>query len=133
MPTLRTVLASILLGSTLWLPQAALASVFNGGGLQGGIGIAGQIEGPLDSSGSGPDAIRNPIVSLLNTVLSFLALAAVITIIIAGLYLIFSNGNEDAKGKAKTIILYTIIGLLIIFFARLIVGLFNNGTIFGVS
>lgn len=70
--------------------------------------------------------IRSIILKVLTFVLNFLALLAVIFIIVAGLRLIISQGEEEAKDKAKKTILYVIIGLLVILFARVIVGLFTS-------
>jgi hypothetical protein len=67
--------------------------------------------------------VRSTIIRILQFVLSFLALAAVITIIIAGIILILSLGNEEQKDRAKRIIYYTLIGLVIVLFARVIVGI----------
>lgn len=55
--------------------------------------------------------------------MSFAALIAVVMIIIAGIYLLFSFGNDDTKDKAKKIIYYTLIGLVILLFARILVEL----------
>ncbi len=70
--------------------------------------------------------IRDVILRVLSFVLDFLALAAVIFIIIAGIRMIVSGGSEDQKDKAKKTILYVIIGLLIVLFARVIVGFFTD-------
>ncbi len=72
------------------------------------------------------DSIRGVIVNVLMLVLDFMALAAVVFVVIAGIRLIVSGGNDEAKDKAKKIILYVIIGLLIILFARVIVGFFTS-------
>jgi type IV secretory pathway VirB2 component (pilin) len=112
---------TLLVGGTAALPPLAVpsahAQVFNGPGLEGGVNAASQVNGPVNKP------LREFVTDLLAKVLNFLALAAVIVVIIAGLYLIFSNGSDDAKNKAKNIILYTIIGLLVILFARTIVGI----------
>lgn len=97
--------------------DAALAQVFDGPGILGGLDAAGGVAG-LPSGD-----VRSTIVRILRSVLSFLALAAVITIIIAGIILILSLGNEEQKDRAKRIIFYTLIGLVIILFARVIVGI----------
>ena len=102
------------------LPRAA-AQVFDGPGLGGGVELAGQIDGPLHGT------LREVILSFLYKALSFLALAAVIMIVAAGFYMVLSNGSDEAKDKAKKIILYVIIGLVIIFIARSLVGFFLNG------
>lgn len=69
---------------------------------------------------------RDFILNILLTVLSFVNLIGVVVVVIAGLYLIFSNGNEEQKDKAKKILLYLIIGLLLLFFARVIVAFFTQ-------
>jgi hypothetical protein len=74
----------------------------------------------------GEQAIRDKIVSALTFVLNFLALLAVIFIVVAGIRLIVSQGEQDAKDKAKKTIIYVIIGLLVIVFARVIVGFFTT-------
>ena len=68
---------------------------------------------------------RETIIEIINFILSFLALIAVIMIIIAGFFLVLGGGSESSAARAKKIILYTIIGLVIIFFARVIVGFFT--------
>ena len=93
---------------------------------------AGAFGGPIPAipgtpSGVSENDIRNRILQALTFVLNFLALAAVIFIIIAGIRLIVSGGEEDAKNKAKKTILYVIIGLLVVLFARVIVGFFTTG------
>ena len=97
--------------------QTAQAQIFNGGGIQQGVDAAGGITGV---SGGSP---REVIINIIATALEFTALLAVVMIIIAGFYLILSVGNEEGKEKAKKIIYYTIIGLLVILFSRMIVSL----------
>lgn len=70
--------------------------------------------------------IRDVITKVLGYVLSFLALIAVVVIVIAGIRLIVSQGSEEERDKAKKTILYAVIGLLIVLFARVIVGFFTN-------
>jgi len=97
--------------------QVASAQVFDGPGIQGGLGAAGGVADLPTGD------VRSTIIRILSTILSFLALAAVITIIIAGIILILSLGNDDSKDRAKRIIFYTLIGLAIVLFARVIVGI----------
>ncbi len=102
--------------------SSALAqTVFNGPGLQGGVKEAGTISGPVHSS------LREVVLTLLRRVLDYLALAAVVVIVGAGVYLVVGGGSEDSKNKAKTIILYTIIGLLVVLLARAVVGFVMYG------
>ena len=78
------------------------------------------------SNGANESGIRSIILKVLTFVLNFLALLAVIFIIIAGIRLIVSQGEDEAKEKAKKTILYVIIGLVVILFARVIVSLFTT-------
>lgn len=87
-------------------------------------GFAGELP-PINGLANGADenSIRNTIIKLINLVLNFLALIAVVVIIIAGIRLIISQGEEEPKEKAKKTIFYAIAGLLIVLFAKVIVGL----------
>lgn len=65
--------------------------------------------------------IRQTIVNILKKVLEFMALVAVVLIVIAGIRLVISQGDEGEKDKAKKTIIYVIIGLVVIVLARAIV------------
>lgn len=105
-----------------------VAPVFNGGPcfppvcdpLVNGVGVVATsgLQGPVNRP------LRDVILLLLAKALSFLALSAVIMIIAAGFYLVLSAGEDAAKDKAKKIILYVSIGLLIILFCRVLVSFF---------
>lgn len=79
--------------------------------------------------GAGSAGIRLAVLNALKFVLNFLALLAVIFIVVAGIRLIVSQGEDEQKDKAKKTILYVIVGLLVVLFARVIVGLFTSGAI----
>ncbi len=101
--------------------QTAHASVYTGGGIGAGVAQAGSVSGSNLT-------VREIIINIVNAVLGFVGLIAVITIIIAGLYLIFSGGNESSRDTAKKIILYTAIGLLIILIASAFVIFIKNAS-----
>jgi type IV secretory pathway VirB2 component (pilin) len=61
------------------------------------------------------------IINVLQWVLSFLALIAVIYIVVAGIRLIVSQGEEEQRKKAKDTILYVVIGLIVVLLAKVIV------------
>jgi hypothetical protein len=87
-----------------------------------------EFAGPTPDVGGLPDAsdpedVRQVIIDILAAVLNFLALIAVVVIVIAGIRLIVSQGEEEQKEKAKKTIFYAIIGLIIVLFARVIVSL----------
>lgn len=89
------------------------AQFYNGGGLEDGIGQVTNIQGPI--SGDPETAVVNTV----NSILNYVALIAVIAIIVAGLYLLLSGGSQ--KDKAKEIVIYTIVGLALILLAKVIV------------
>ncbi len=97
--------------------QPVWASVYNGGGPLAGVTATSGLSVPTTTD---PRAV---IISILSTVLSFMALFAVAAVIVAGIYLIVSLGSDESREKAKKIILYTLIGLIIILMSRAIVGL----------
>lgn len=74
----------------------------------------------------GSGATRDSIVQVINFVLTFLALIAVIFVIYGGFRILAAGGNEENVTKGRKTILYAIIGLLVIFFARVIVGFFTG-------
>jgi len=119
----RLWLCAALLGCSIaTLPLAipaghALAQVYNGPGLQqgtDGLGVEGIKAGDL----------RTTIANIVNKILTYVALIAVVVIIIAGLYLIFSLGNDTARDTAKKIVLYTAIGLILILISKALVMFF---------
>jgi len=79
---------------------------------------------PPDDIGSGnlgSGDLKEAIVSVMKTVLDFIALIAVVMIVVAGIRYIISAGEESEKDKAKKMIIYVVIGLVIILVARAIV------------
>lgn len=92
-----------------------IAAVFQGGGLQEGINQAQNVQGI-----SGMD-LRTLILNAVNAVVNLLGILAAASIIICGMILIFSFGDETMAGKAKKGVLYSAIGLLVILFAKALV------------
>jgi succinate dehydrogenase/fumarate reductase cytochrome b subunit len=76
--------------------------------------------------GDGVDGIKNAIITVLTTILNFILLIAVVYVVIAGIRLIVSGGDEGEKDKAKQTIIYVIVGIIIVLFARVIVSFVNN-------
>jgi len=69
---------------------------------------------PAVNQGNASQTISTEITRIINVVLSFVAIIAVIIIIYAGIKYIIARGDEKEVEEAKNIILYTIIGLIII-------------------
>ena len=78
--------------------------------------------------GTNPVAV---VLAVFNFVLNLIGLMAAVILVIAGIRLIFSQGDEEGKDKAKKTILYAVIGLLVILFARAIIGLSTTLTWLG--
>lgn len=74
----------------------------------------------------GSGETRESIVTVINFVLGFLALVAVVFVIVGGFRILAAGGNEENVTKGRKTIVYAIIGLVIIFFARVIVGFFTD-------
>ena len=101
----------------LFTTQSAIAQIYNGGGPTAGVTATTGLAVPTTTDP------RDVVTKILNAILSFMAVIAVAAIIVAGIYLIVGMGSDDSREKAKKIIFYTLIGLLIILFSRIIVGL----------
>lgn len=97
-----------------------IAQVYNGGGIPAGIGATAGITGV---SSADP---RSVIVNIIIIVLNYASLAAFIMVVLAGFYLVLNNGNDENKEKAKKIIFYTLIGLVVLLFSRTIVLIFTR-------
>jgi hypothetical protein len=92
------------------------------GSIQDGLGrLEGEVEVP-----TGSNDIRMSVTDAINFVLSFLALLAVVVIIAAGFVMIAGLGSDASIQRARKIIVFTIIGLIVIFFASTIVAFFTK-------
>lgn len=105
----------------LTFTEKAFASVYDGCGLLCGIMGASGITGIAES-----ESLTDLILTIIAFILDIALLLAVLAIIIAGLYLITSNGDEGQKDKAKKIIFYVILGIVLILFSRILVTLING-------
>lgn len=115
---IRSLLTCISIG--LLQTASAAASVYSGPGMVGGVGEAAQIQGPIHQP------LRVVILRILLHALNFVAFAATVVVIIAGIYLVVGMGTEDSRTKAKTIIQYTALGIVVILLARAGVSFFTE-------
>ena len=86
-------------------------------------------DGLLKMSGLGLAStlsITDLIITIITFILNIVLILAVLAIIVAGVYLIVSNGDEGQKDKAKNIVLYAIAGIVLILLARVIVLVVNG-------
>lgn len=66
-------------------------------------------------TGLGTKDLREGVMAIVNVLLGFLGIVAIIIILYGGFVWLTSAGNEDKVGQAKKIITAGIIGLVIIF------------------
>lgn len=87
---------------------------------------AGLKEGETAAKGANLPATGDAITIILkviNFILKLIAILAVLFLVIAGVMYITSLGDENRAGRAKRMILYVVIGLVIIVLSQLIVNL----------
>jgi|GEM_PF-1846228 hypothetical protein len=75
-----------------------------------------RLDVPTDSD------VRTSLEDVLNAAVSYVSLIGVIVIIIAGFVLIFGAGGDTSVQRAKKIIIFTLVGILLIYLSRIIVG-----------
>lgn len=80
-----------------------------------------QIEGFAESITVGEGSLITLVVLVTNYVLGFLGLAAITAIIYAGILYVANFGNEELTTKAKTIVTYVAIGILVVIMSYAIV------------
>jgi hypothetical protein len=66
------------------------------------------------------------ITSVVSKALDFIILIGVVYVIVAGIRLIVSGGDEGQKDTAKKTVIYVIVGIIVILLARIIVGFVNS-------
>lgn len=99
--------------------HSLLAQTYNGSGIPGGLSATAGVTGVASGN---PRVI---IIRILEIVLNYASLAAFVMVVMAGFYLVLNNGNDEQAEKAKKIIMYTLIGLVVLLLSRAIVQLFT--------
>ncbi len=87
------------------------AQVFHGGDVRDGLPLA---EG-VNTGGSSD--LRGTVIDILQSVLSYLGLIALVVIVIAGIYLVVGGASDNSRQVAIKVILYTFVGFLVILIA----------------
>ncbi len=88
------------------------------------IDISGIVSGLLPTFGSDSDIedlIGTKVADAINFFTGFAALVAVVLIIVSGYMFITSSGDSDKVDKAGKTLSGTIVGLIIVFIARILV------------
>lgn len=75
------------------------------------------VGGSLTSSGLPQTPVVDYVLNIVAVVLSLVGLVALILIIYAGFLILTSAGNEDRVQQGRTILLWSVVGVVIIFSA----------------
>ena len=89
------------------------------------IGVRLIIAESITETGS-PGGITSEIVRAMNIVVGFMGLFAVIMIVIAGIMMVVNIGDDNQYGRAKSLIIRVVIGLLVILASAGIVNVIYN-------
>lgn len=120
---LRPLLATFFLAGVAFalvsLPgQKLTASVFGGGGLDAGLQAA---KNELSNTGIRPDTDLVAVtVSIINATLPYVALLVIVAFVVAGFIFILGFGSDTANQRAKKIMIWSAVGLIVILFAFII-------------
>ncbi|HRH23442.1 MAG TPA: hypothetical protein PK295_02335 [Candidatus Magasanikbacteria bacterium] len=100
---------SLILGVSIFLPSGVLAT-------STAPDIMGQLNAGSQAAGYGTEAqdIRITVAKGIQLVLSLLGIVFVVLVVYAGFLIFTAAGNEENVSKAKKIISYAVIGLIII-------------------
>jgi|SRR3989338_6650631 len=85
-----------------------------------------QLQTVTPFGGQATGGIFAALMKVINALLAIAAIAAIIFIIVAGIRLIVSAGDEDQVAKGKRGILYAVIGLIVIILAFAIINFLRN-------
>lgn len=96
------------------------------GALLSPLSVMAQVRLPNQPSGV-PGSLQGAIGSILNAVIGIIGLIAVVVIIIGGIFLATSGGDEEKIKQGKDYITYGIIGVIIVVLAYSIVSFVLGG------
>ena len=68
----------------------------------------------ISGATGGESSIRELVKTMLNFFLSFLGFVATVMVIYGGILYVTSAGNDESVGKAKKILLYAVVGIILI-------------------
>ena len=88
-------------------------------------GITGIKQALGESSVTSTGSVRDLIFKYVNFALPLLALAAFVGFVYAGFMYVTAYGSEDQIGKAKKLMIYSVIGLILVILSYSIVQLFT--------
>jgi len=114
----------VLMGMIAAITLVYITLLFSGGGAL--ADAFGTTDVKVDAAQDGD--LKSSIITMLNYFLGFIGILLVAIIIYAGFRIIVSQGEEDELTKGRTMIVYAIIGVVIIFLSYTIVGFIGGLT-----
>lgn len=118
----KTFLKNFLLGVFMILFAESIIQIF---AAMGGKSLPGSDAEGIEAGAMAQIGVIE-IVGVINFILGFVAIAALIMFLLAVIYLLISFGNDERVGRAKTIVINTLIGILVCMAAYGIVNLLLN-------
>jgi hypothetical protein len=122
MNKVKIIFASLMTATLMLVPVAALAQTQVSNDITSGLcnGSNNGQGGSCDSADQSQDQIQGLVTTIINIFSWVVGVVSVLMIIYGGFQYITSGGGEGV-GKAKNIIMYAIIGLVVVAFAQVIV------------
>ena len=105
------IVLALMVGALSMLGLAAHAAILN----------PTDVPSSVTESTGGQTSLRALVLTIVDYFLGFLGLLAVIMVIYGGITYVASAGNDEAVGKAKKIIMYALIGIVIILLSFVVV------------
>lgn len=120
---LKPLLYSVALISSV-LPSAAFAQIFKGGDTKKGVD---DIRKALAGSGiEKNDSVIVLVIKFVNFALPFLALGSFVGFVYASFLYVTAFGNDDQVQKAKKVMIYVVVGIVVVILSYSIVTLFGQ-------
>jgi len=82
-----------------------------------------------DSGITHTDNLADLIIKYVNFVLPYLTLAAFVGFVVAGFFYVTAYGNEEQLGKAKKILIWSAVGLILVIASYSIIQLLTQGLV----
>lgn len=112
------------------IPKAQ-AQIFTGGNAQKGVE---DVERVLEGTGvTSTDNIVDLVLQYVNFALPFMALAAFLGFVYAGVLYVAGFGSDDQAAKAKKVMIYTVAGVIVVILSYSIVQLFTTDLVQGIN
>ena len=100
--------------------------IFDGDGLVGGLG---QAESELTGTGIRADQDLVPaIANVINFLLGFVEIFAILAFVVAGFYFILGFGSDSAIQRARKILIWAAVGIIVIEFSKVLVDFVINAS-----